>query len=180
VYLRQDAFEAEVNNWITTVFAPHHLHDTVDQMMAGQQDSADNAAAEAATAKIADANLKMARYRAALDVGGDPEEIGKWIADAKAQRLKAETELRQATSKTTMTRQQVQELIEQCADIAADLRDAEPGDMASVYRKLGLRLTYHPERQLVRATACPNPRDIGKWFVSEGGFAACVHACAHG
>jgi hypothetical protein len=26
----------------------------------------------------------MARYRAALDAGGDPEEIGKWIADAKA------------------------------------------------------------------------------------------------
>ena len=54
------------------------------------------------------------------------QEIGKWITDAKAQRLQAETDLRQATSKTTMTRQQIQDLIEECVDIAADLRDAEP------------------------------------------------------
>jgi hypothetical protein len=149
------------------VFARRHLRETVDQMVAGQHDVTDNAAAEAANAQIEDANLKMARYRAALDAGGDPEEIGKWIAEAKAQRLRAEAERRQATSRTALTRQQVQELIEQCADIAADLRDADPADMASTYRKLGLRLTYHPERQLVRAAACPQPRDIGKWFVSE-------------
>jgi hypothetical protein len=102
------------------------------------------------------------------------------ITEAKAQRLRAEIERRQATSKTTLTRQQVQDLIEQCADIAADLQDADPADMASTYRKLGLRLTYHPERQLVSAATCPQPGNIGKWFVSEGGFAACVHACAHG
>ena len=138
--------------------------------MAGQQDVTDSAAAEAATAQIEDANVKMARYRAALDAGGDPEEIGKWIAEAKAQRLKAETERRQATSKTTLTREQVTDLIEQCTDIAADLCHADPGEMASTYQKLGLRLTYHPERQLVSAAACPKPRDIGKWFVSEGGL----------
>ena len=36
-------------------------------MMAGQHDATDNAAAEAASAQIEDANRKMARYRAALD-----------------------------------------------------------------------------------------------------------------
>jgi hypothetical protein len=68
-------------------------------MMAGQQTATDNAAAEAATTKIANANLKLARYRAALDAGGDPTEIGKWITEATTQRLRAETDLRQATSK---------------------------------------------------------------------------------
>src|SRR5882724_2689691 len=108
----------------------------------------------------------MTRYRAALDAGGDPEEIGKWITDAKAQRLQAGAELRQAATRTTLTRQQIKALIEECADITADLRDAEPGDMAGTYRKLGLRLTYHPERQLVRAAACPKPANVGKWSVS--------------
>jgi site-specific DNA recombinase len=69
-----------------------------------------------------------------------------------------------------LTRQQIQDLIEQCADIAADLRDADPADMASTYRKLGLRLTYHPARNLVQAAACPQPGNIGKWSVSEGGL----------
>jgi site-specific DNA recombinase len=168
VYLREDAFEADVNGWLTTMFAPHRLRGTIDQMISAQQVTGDQAAAQTATDKIADASRKMARYRATLDAGGDPEEIGRWIAEAKAQRLKAEADLRQATSTATPTRQQVQELIEECADIAADLRDADPGDMAAAYRKLGLRLTYHPERQLVSAAACPQPRDIGNWLVSEG------------
>jgi hypothetical protein len=44
-------------------------------------------------------------------------------------------------------------LIEECADIAADLRAADPEDLARAYQKPGLRLTYHPERQLVHAAA---------------------------
>ena len=175
VYLREDAFEADVNGWLTTVFAPHRLHHTVDQMITAQQATGDQAVVQAATDKIADANLKMARYRAALDACGDPEEIGKWTADAKAQRLRAEQDLRQATSTATMTRQQIQDLIEECTDIAADLRNADPGDMASTYRKLGLRLTYHPERQSVRAAASPKPANIGKWLVSEGGSTPYPH-----
>src|SRR5262249_57789339 len=94
VYLRQDDFEANINSWLATAFAPHRLPDTIDQIMAAQHTETDTTAATAATARIAEANLKMTRYRAALDAGGDPEEIGKWIADAKAQRLQAETALR--------------------------------------------------------------------------------------
>ena len=113
----------------------------------------------------------MARYRAALDVGGDPEEIGKWIAEAKTQRLAAEAQLRQVASSTAaLSRQQVHALIEECADISKDLREADPTEMAGAYRKLGLRLTYHPARNLVHATACPRPANIGKWSVSEGGL----------
>jgi site-specific DNA recombinase len=170
VYLRQDDFEADTNSWLATAFAPHRLPDTIDQIMAGQHAELDTTAATAATARIAEANLKMTRYRAALDAGGDPEEIGKWIADTKAQRLQAEATLRHATTKPTLTRQQIQNFIQDCADIATQLRDANPNDLAQAYRKLGLRLTYHPERNLVHAAACPPPATVGKWFVSEGGL----------
>ncbi|MEU6429877.1 hypothetical protein ABZ860_28640 [Microbispora sp. NPDC046973] len=40
-------------------------------------DTGHDAKAEIAKAKIAQAETKMARYRAALEAGGDPEEIGK-------------------------------------------------------------------------------------------------------
>jgi site-specific DNA recombinase len=169
VYLRQDAFDAAVNTWLATAFAPARLSDTIDQIMTGQLVRADSTAAQAAMARIEDASVKMARYRAALDAGGDPEEIGKWISETKAQRLAAEAELRRATPTAALTRQQVQAVIEQCADVANDLRGAEPADVAGAYRKLGLRLTYHPGRNLVQATASPKPANIGKWLVSEGG-----------
>jgi len=85
-------------------------------------------------------------------------------------RLAAEAELRRATPTAALNREQVQAVIEQCADLAKGLRDAEPADMAGAYRKLGVRLTYHPGRNLVQATASPRPANIGKWLVSEGGL----------
>ncbi len=65
VYLREDAFDAQVNDWLATVFAPASLTGTIDQIMAGQQAHTDHVATEAATARIEDATSKMARYRAA-------------------------------------------------------------------------------------------------------------------
>jgi hypothetical protein len=46
-------------------------------MISAQQVTGDQAVAQAATGKIAEASRKMARHRAALDAGGDPGEIGK-------------------------------------------------------------------------------------------------------
>jgi hypothetical protein len=46
VYLRQDAFDAQVNTWLAATFAPARLSDTIDQIVAGQQAHADRAAAQ--------------------------------------------------------------------------------------------------------------------------------------
>ncbi|MEP7026012.1 MAG: hypothetical protein ABJB47_19875 [Actinomycetota bacterium] len=48
------------------------------------------------------------------------------------------------------------------------MRGASPEAMADACRKLGLQLTYHPDKKIISATACPQPDNIGKWFVSEG------------
>ena len=69
-------------------------------MITAQQATGDQATVQATTDKIADLSPKMARDRAALDADGDPEEIGKWTADVKAQRFRAEQDLSQATTAT--------------------------------------------------------------------------------
>jgi len=53
------------------------------------------------------------------------------------------------------TVQDVLAVIEECADLAAELRDGEPATMASACRELGLKLTYHAREGLVNPTACP-------------------------
>jgi hypothetical protein len=109
----------------------------------------------------------MARYRAALDAGGDPEEIGKWIADAKAQRLKAETELRQATTKTTMTRQQVQELIEECA--TSPQTSATPTQGSSDRLPQARAAAHLPSRTATRARSSkPETRKYRQLFRVRG------------
>jgi site-specific DNA recombinase len=179
VYLREDAFAARVTHWLTGLFAPGRLQHTIDQMTAAQDATGDDATAETARARIADAGRKMARYKAAIDAGGDLEEISTWIGDAKAQRLAAEAELRRATTRSRMTRQQIADLISEVSDLAATLRGADSETAAEAYRQLGLRLTYYPDKQIVRAAAAPQPDNIGKWLVSEGRITPYVHACAH-
>ena len=68
-----------------------------------------------------------------------------------------------------MTRQQIADLISEVSDLAATLRDTESETAAEVYRQLGLHLSYYPDKQIVRAAAAPQPDNIGKWLVSEGG-----------
>lgn len=50
-----------------------------------------------------------------------------------------------------MSRTEIASLVTAVGDFAAVLRDADPADKAEVYRQLGLRLTYQPETQTVRA-----------------------------
>jgi site-specific DNA recombinase len=170
VYLREDAFGTDVHDWLATLFAPGRLQHTIDLITAAQHGAADDITAHAARARIADANQKMTRYRAAIDAGGDPEEIGTWISQAKAQRIQAETDLRNATVSNRLTRRQIGDLIEGITDMAAILIDADPAKAADAYDKLGLRLTYNPEARTVHAIANPQPGNIGNWYVSEGGL----------
>jgi hypothetical protein len=77
-----------------------------------------------------------------------------------------------------MTRQQIADLIRQVSDLAATLRGVESEAAAEPYRQLGLRLTYYPDKKVVRAAAAPQPDNIGKWSVSEGRIHPNPNACS--
>jgi hypothetical protein len=55
---------------------------------------------------------------------------------------------------------------------------AEPQDKADVYRNLGLRLTYDPAKQLVRAEAQLDPHELGMRSVPEDRQDHYAHALA--
>lgn len=50
-----------------------------------------------------------------------------------------------------MTEQEIRSVVDKFADIARVLIDADPDDKAEIFRQLGLKLTCHPGRQLVKA-----------------------------
>jgi len=106
-------------------------------------------------AQIAACDAKIARYKAALDAGGDPAIIAGWITTTQAERAAALAQLRTVETQTVrkMSRQEIADLITRLGDIATTLRRADPDDKAEVYRHLGLHLSYDPNRQIVRAEA---------------------------
>ncbi|MGN6791982.1 MAG: hypothetical protein ACTHJW_06290 [Streptosporangiaceae bacterium] len=96
----------------------------------------------------------MSRYRAAIDAGGDIEEITRWINTAKAERLQAEAAHRATeASPRRMTREEIKTIVEHFASLAAVLRDADPADKTEIYKGLNLVLTYQPSSHTVRAQA---------------------------
>ena len=56
----------------------------------------------------------------------------------------------------------------EAGEVAANLCTAEPDNTAEAYQELGLRLTYQPDRYVIRATARPKRDNLVKWLVSEG------------
>ncbi|MBQ0894896.1 hypothetical protein KBX37_17620 [Micromonospora sp. U56] len=97
----------------------------------------------------------MERYRVALDAGADPAVVTGWIAQTQAERARAEADLRAnaGTTPRRMSRAEITTLVTALGDITTVLRDADSADKAEVYRQLGLRLTYRPETQTVRAAS---------------------------
>jgi site-specific DNA recombinase len=73
LYVREELVLPPVDAWLATAFDPPHLRDTIRAMTAGQDpDDHITEAAEQARQQIAEADAKLARYRAALESGTDP------------------------------------------------------------------------------------------------------------
>ncbi|WP_131769183.1 recombinase family protein [Candidatus Protofrankia californiensis] len=172
VYVREDAVLPALDTWLATTLTPPRLTDTLDAMAATQTvPTGQNQAAERARLAIADCTAKLTRYRAALDAGADPVIVTNWIAQTQADRAAAERQLREATtdSDRRMSRDEIAALVEALGDILTALTEADPTDKAEVYRQLGLRLTYQPATQTVRAEVKINPRYRGVMVGVRGG-----------
>ena len=103
------------------------------------------------TSKIADRDRKLAQYRAALDAGANPATVAPWIAETEAEKASYTLVTSRPKPRLRMTEQEIRSIVDKFADIARVLIDADPDDKAEIFRKLGLKLSYHPGRQLVTA-----------------------------
>jgi len=167
VYLREDAVMPKLDGWLAQVFDPANI-DATYQAMADAQDHGETAArAVAARATIADCDRRLANYREALDLGGPTSTIVGWMAEVEAERLAAEHELGLTIPKAPLTRSQIKAIVVSLKDHLRMLAEADPAAKAELYANLGVRLTYHPDRQTVSVEADLSHVDKS---VSEGGL----------
>jgi hypothetical protein len=158
-----------VDDWLAELFAAEAIEETVTLLaeQAGQfEDPAAQARAAAALARLADFDDQIARYRAIIDAKGDPAVIGPWIAEAQAKKVAAQAEIRAATGRRQMTRDEIEAVVTALGALARVVQAADPADKADIYAKLRLTLTYQPEEKLVQAIIKAG-LDMCKGFVSE-------------
>jgi site-specific DNA recombinase len=176
VYLREADITGPLDGWLTTAFAPARLDATIAEL-ATHSGHDTSTQADAARARITEADTKIAQYKTALDAGGDAAVIGPWITQAHAQRAAAQAELRATSTPRRMNREEIAAMITALGDLVQVLHTADPDDKADVYTGLGLTLTYHPGERLIHATVRPSP-DMCRRFVSEAGLAQYAHTLA--
>jgi len=153
VYLREDAVMPKLDGWLAEVFDPANIDATCQAMADAQGHDETAARASAARARIADCDRRLANYRKTLDMGGPTSTIVAWMAEVDAERLAAEQELGTTIPKAPLTRSQIKAIVFSLTDHLRMLAQADPATKAELYANLGLRLTYHPDRQTVAVEA---------------------------
>ena len=68
-----------------------------------------------------------------------------------------------------MTEDDIKRIVDALADIREVVQNADSEDKAEIYSALGLRLTYHPAQQIVRAEVNLDPDDAGVVVRVRGG-----------
>jgi site-specific DNA recombinase len=121
-----------------------------------QNNETDRVDLEAAKNPIEDCDRRMIRYRSTLDAGGDPQEIGKWMAETRAERMQAEGRMRTITRKREISEKEIKEMIPQMTEMVRILEKADPVDKNDLYTQMALNLVYNPSERVVLVEARPS------------------------
>jgi DNA invertase Pin-like site-specific DNA recombinase len=151
INLREDAVIGRVDKWLAREFAPNRLGDTLRALAEATPDFSPANERDGIAGKIAECDRKLAQYRAALDARANPVTVAGWIAETEAEKAGYALLTRKPEARSRMTEQEIKDIVEKLANIGRVLTDADPDDKAEIFRKLGLRLTYHPGSLLVKA-----------------------------
>lgn len=95
VYLREDQVVPELDRWIARAFEPDRLQETCRQLSDAQASTAEDGARPGGLrAALAECDLRLARYREALEAGTDPGVVAAWIKEVQTERRRLERHLR--------------------------------------------------------------------------------------
>jgi hypothetical protein len=159
-----------IDGWLATVFDPDSTEATI-RALAGA-DTADDPAlvarAAAAKARIEDCDVRLGRYKAALEAGVDPATIGGWVAECRVERERAARDLADAAPTPEMGDDEVAAMVAWFSE-AADrffqaMEAARPEVRQALYDSLGLRVYYTPGSDDIEVTLQPG----GKRCVGGG------------
>jgi len=157
VYLREDRLLTRVNEWLSGLFDPQRLDQTIGALVdaddSGKQADAMRAALRQ---RIAAADGTMARLQRALDAGWDPELLTQQYNAAVADKRAAEAELQaRPGSGEPVTADEVRQMIADLGDLDDVLASADRQALAELYQAMKLSVTYDHEARAADVSVAP-------------------------
>lgn len=143
VYLREARLQEGVTAWLAALFAPRNVDRTVAALVASQGEPAGALGSRDAVKKrLADAEAKLRRLRAAIEAGVDPVALVESINAAQAQREAAQAELKGIPAPTVIEAAEVYARIDSLGDVGAVVADGEPQEVMDLYAALDLQVQF--------------------------------------
>ncbi|MGW7531823.1 hypothetical protein [Amycolatopsis sp. NPDC054798] len=115
---------------------------------------------ESAEKRLADAESRLRRHRAAIEAGVDPAAVVEAINTAQAEREAARAELQHLPKSTVIEAAEVYARLDSMDDLARALNSRTPERITQVYRDLGVQLSYDNEKEAVVVTASPRVSNV--------------------
>jgi site-specific DNA recombinase len=146
VYVREDAVVPRLDAWLAEIVTPEALAAAqAPPPGAGARDAAIKAA-------TADCDLRIDRLMNSVEEAGMPMEwISRRIVELRNERDRLEKTLPDRSSWRPLSAGEIRAMANALGGLIAALRQANPADRAAVYAELGLKLTYEPAANQVRA-----------------------------
>lgn len=154
VNLREDELVDAANGWIGGVFAPKNVDETVAAILASQGGPVVDIR-DGVKQRLADAETRLQRHRAAIEAGVDPAALVEAMNEAQAERAAAKAELANAPVVATVTDAEIYAMIDSLGDVGRVLTERKPDELQELYEKLGLELRYDPTEKAAYAAAYP-------------------------
>jgi len=118
------------------------------------------ATSEDTRAIIEDCDARLTRYQAALDAGADAQAVAECTRQVKAERAAAlardASQIRRQAIRR-LTEDDIRALIISLGDLRGVIRAADPAIKAATYQQLGLKVTYLPGQEKIRADVTISP-----------------------
>lgn len=145
IYLRESTLVPALDNWITQLFTPERLEESVNALLSAEGPSlAEASQSSVLTARITDGEARLDQYKEALGAGAEPALVVKWINEALHDIALARTELHELgiDTRQRLTADSIRAMVEDLDVVRHRLATADPEKKAALYEALHLRLVY--------------------------------------
>ena len=151
-----------IDRWLLVIFAPHRLEQTIHEMQAAQDPGPAGLTppGQDTEALVASCDARLARYQATLDAGADPKAVAESTRQVQAERaavLTRDASRDHHKPARQLTEDDIRALITGLGDLRDVIHDAEPSVKAAIYEQLGLKITYLPGQDKLRADVTISP-----------------------
>ncbi|WP_433710170.1 hypothetical protein ACQP2U_27910 [Nocardia sp. CA-084685] len=144
------------DGWLASLFDRRHRDNTIAALVAAHDTDDTDTHRRMLRQRVTDAEARLARHLAAIEVGVDPQALVAAMNTAQADKAAAEAELKSLPKIQRLTDTEIRKLIDSLGDVRAVLTAGDPVDKLQLYRALDLQVRYKHQQQLaiVGATPC--------------------------